>query len=150
MFEHERGAQDEGAGIYFVLTGIFGRGAMRSLENGCAIADVRARRHAEPAHLRRAGVGEVVAVEIGRRKHRVLIGPQEELLEHRVGNHVLDHDLAGHGVPAGYGLVGELFSRELVTPILKAALGELLNVTLVNDGYGGQIAGNGIPDRPAN
>ena len=53
----------------------------------------------EPADLRRRGIGDVVAVEVRRRDHGVLVGAQQQLLEHRVGDAVLD-DEASARAPA--------------------------------------------------
>ena len=71
----------------------FGRGAVRGLEDGDLVADVGAGRHAQAADLGRARIGEVVAVEVGRREHRTRRGASE-LLEHAVGDAVLDEHLA--------------------------------------------------------
>ena len=65
-----------------------------------AVADVAARRDAEAADLRRGRVGDVVAVEVRRRDHGVLVGAQQDLLEHRVGDAVLDDERVGaRGLP---------------------------------------------------
>jgi hypothetical protein len=64
-------------------------------KTAACVADVRARREAEPADLRGAGVGQVVAVQVRRRDDLVLVGAQEDLLEHGVGDAVVHEDLAG-------------------------------------------------------
>ena len=48
-------------------------------------------REPEAADLCGARVREVVAVQVGCRQDVVLVGPGEDLLEHAVGNPVLDH-----------------------------------------------------------
>ena len=92
--EHHAAAEDHAERIDHVLIGVFRRGAVRGFENRVGVADVGAGRHAQPAHLRGAGIGQVIAVEIGRGHHVVLIGTQQRLLEHGIGDAILDQDLA--------------------------------------------------------
>src|SRR6266849_6209329 len=56
-----------------------------------AIADIRTRRHTEPAHLRRAGIRQIVSIQIGSGQHAVFIRPQEHLLKHGVRDAVVNH-----------------------------------------------------------
>src|SRR5690606_40951928 len=66
----------------------------------------------------------------------VLGWTQEELLEHRVRNAVLDDDLAAHVARRlGFGdrPVAELLVRQLVAPIAERALGELHDVALMDE-----------------
>ncbi len=58
-----------------------------------AVADVGSGSDAESAHLRGAGVGDVVAVEVGRGQHAVFVGARDDLLEDGVGNAIVDHQL---------------------------------------------------------
>ena len=114
---------------------------MRRFEEADLVADVGAGRHAEPADLRRAGVGQVVAVQVGRREHVVVGGAGQHLLEHAVGDAVVDEDLAlarraGRDFVLGHDLVAELGLRHLVAPVAERALGELHDVALVHDGDG--------------
>ena len=52
------------AGIDHVFVGILRSGAVRGFEDGVAVADVRAGSNSQSADLRRAGVGNVVAIQI--------------------------------------------------------------------------------------
>ena len=51
-------------------------------------------RHSESADLSRQGIGEVIAVEICGRNDLILRGSQQHLLKHRIGDAVLNQDLA--------------------------------------------------------
>src|SRR5207245_2948833 len=95
-------------------------------------------RHAEAAHLGRAGVGEIVAVEIRRGDDGVLVGAQQHLLEHGVGDAVLDDDLprgAARLLSLVQGAVVEALPGDLVAPVAEGALGELNYVDFVHVGY---------------
>src|ERR1700687_1674815 len=61
-------------------------------KTGVAIADVGARSDAQPAHLRRAGVGNVVSVQVRRGQYGIFIGSGHDLLEDGIGNPVVDHE----------------------------------------------------------
>ena len=63
---------------------------MRGLEAAETVADVGARCHAETTDLRRAGVRNIVAVEIGRGEDLVFVGARQHLLEHRIRDAVVD------------------------------------------------------------
>ena len=80
-------------GIDDVLVGVFRRGAVRGFEAAVAVADVGAGRHAQSADLRGAGVGDVVAVQVGRGQDLIFVGARHDLLEDGVGDAVVDHDL---------------------------------------------------------
>src|SRR5438445_48650 len=70
------------------------RRALPRFEYREPVAHVATGRHAEPADLCDAGVGEVVTVEIRRGDHGVFFRAQQHLLEHRVRDAVLDHHLS--------------------------------------------------------
>src|SRR5438445_8120076 len=99
LLEHHGAGEDHGPGVHLVEPGILRRRAVRCLEHRVPVAHVAARRHAQPADLRDARVGEVVAVQVGRREHRVLLGAKQHLLEHRVRDAVFDDHFAGVGCP---------------------------------------------------
>src|SRR5205823_9016542 len=90
LLEHHGPREDHAPGVHLVLPGVLGRGAVRRLEDGVAVAHVAAGREPQAAHLRGRRVGQQVAVQVGRRDHRVLVGAQHQLGEHRIGNAVLD------------------------------------------------------------
>ena len=64
MLEHERTGQQHRRRVDLVLAGIAGRGAVGGLEHAVTgdVVDVGARRDADPSHLGRQRIGDVVAV----------------------------------------------------------------------------------------
>src|SRR6185437_10766786 len=115
-------------------------------EEGVLIADVRTRRQAEAPDLGGAGVGEVVAVEVGGADHLVVAGTQQNLLEHRIGDAIVDQDFAGRKLAVVRGLgqllfgdavLAELLGGHLVAPVAEGAFGELLDVAFVHQGHDG-------------
>ena len=77
---------------------------MRRLEDGRVLADVRARRDAEPADEAGSEVADDVAVEVRQDEHVELLGPLDELHRERVDEHlarldvrVLGRDVAEDG-----------------------------------------------------
>jgi hypothetical protein len=148
VLEHHDAREDHAPGVHLVEPRVLGRGAVRRLEDGEAVADVPARRHAEPADLCGRGVGQVVAVEVGRGDHRVLVGAQEQLLEHRVGDHVLHHRAVGHLRPRALvdHRAAERLLRDLVAPVAEGALGELHDVALVHERHRRPLVLDGVLD----
>ncbi len=111
---------------------------MGGLEDAVArhVVDVPSGRDADPAHLGRQRVRQVVTVEVGRGDDVEVLGSGEDLLQGDVGDRVLHEDLAA-GIPAAvvppHGHVRELVSDEVITPVAKGAFGELLDVALVHE-----------------
>ena len=66
---------------------------MRRLEDGVAVADVRARRDAQAADLRRRRVGDVVAVQVRRGQNTIVLRADDDLLEDGVGDAIVDQHL---------------------------------------------------------
>ena len=64
---------------------------MRGFEHRIAVPDVCSGGDAESAHLSSAGVGNVVAVQVGGCEHGILVGTRDHLLEDGIGNTVIDH-----------------------------------------------------------
>src|SRR2546428_182946 len=113
-------------------------GAVPRVEYGVPVAHVAARREPEPAHLRRRGVREQIAVQVGCGDHRVLLGTEHELREHRIRNPVLDDHLSRVPFPVSRvcladGLLAEPRFRHLVPPLPEPALRELHDVALVHE-----------------
>ena len=52
-------------GLITSLSRVFGGGAVRGFKDPEAVADVRSRSDSQSSDLRRAGVGEIVVVQIG-------------------------------------------------------------------------------------
>ncbi len=123
----------------------FGRGAVGRLEHAVSgdVVDVPAGRDADAADLRCERVREIVAVQVGGRDHVEVVGPGEDLLQRDVGDVVLHEDLVAGIAPAvvpSDGDVGELLAHELVAPVAECALGELLDVALVDERDGAALA----------
>ena len=163
---------------------------MRCLEDRKAIADVSARRNSQPANLRGCSVRNVVAIQVCRGQHAVVLRTQDDLLEDRIRDSVIHQDLrlplpsavrrANRGqhrlhlchhalakllrrkldprlnqrrillrrqarvglqvaqnpaLPLGHGLFAELLRGNLVAPFAEGSLGELLDISLVDDGH---------------
>src|SRR5436305_194237 len=149
--QHHDPGEDQRAGVDLVLVGVLGRRAVGGLEDGEAVPLVAAGCHAEAAHLRRQGVGEIVAVQVGGGQDVVLLRAQQHLLEGRVGDAVLDDDLPLGRLAAvrapdlvlGDGVGAELLARHLVAPVLEGPLGELHDVALVHQGDVPAAVGDG-------
>src|SRR5712691_7667790 len=115
-------------GLMTSLSAYFG--AVRGFKAAKAVTDIGARRHAQPADLRSAGIRQIVAVQVGRRQHLVLIGARQHLLENGVGDAVVHHQfllplaLAMAGVERLEHLLdlGLHFLLELLVGLLQARL----------------------------
>ena len=141
MTQHHLGRENQRARVDLVLAGILRRGTVGRFEHRHGVGQVGARRDADTAHFRGQGVRQIVAVEVKRSDHIVLGRAQQDLLEHGVGDGVLDHNvLAGFRVlelhPRAAIEQGraELFRRYLVGPFLEGTFGELHDVAFVHDG----------------
>src|SRR5680860_730907 len=130
---------------------------MSGLENGVAgdVIDVRTGSDSNPTDLCGERIGNVVAVQVERRDHIVITRTGEDLLEEGVRNGIFDDDatfglgpaLGGVGcalpfllfdsvvLGPGKSAVSELALRELISPTLEGALGELHDIALVNQGH---------------
>ena len=129
---------------------------MRRLEDRHTrlVVDVRARRDADAAHGRRERVGDVVTVEVQRRDHVVLCRTRQDLLQERIADAVLnDNGVACLRILelAPRALVDQrravLALRQLVAPVAESALGELLDVALVNERHRLAVIRNRIVER---
>ncbi len=87
------------------------------------------------------GIGQIIAVEVRRGEHVVLIRTQQHLLEHRVGDTILDDDLAGRRFAAELvdqssssvtNLSPNSFFANFVAPVTERAFGVLHDVPLVH------------------
>src|SRR5256712_1258082 len=155
LFEHHGAREDDAAGVDLVLPRVLGRGAVRRLVHGVAVAHVAARGEAEAAHLGRRRIGQQVAVEVRGGDDGVLVRPQHELSEHCVGDAVLDDDPSRVPLPRSQlglrnGLVAEPLPRDLVPPLSKPALGELHDVALVHERHRGAPRLDGVLNRLRN
>lgn len=153
--EHHFAGEDDGAGVDFVLVGVFGGGAVGCFEDGVSgvVVDVGSGCDADAADACGECVGDVVAVEVHGGDDVVFGGACEELLEEGVGDDVLDGDgLAGvgvgHGAPgaAVEELCAEVLACDLVAPFHEGTLGELHDVALVDEGDGVAVVVDGVLD----
>lgn len=101
---------------------------MARLTDGEALADVGAGDETQAADQSSGGVGQEVAVQVGRDNDVVVLGLEEELVEHGVDNLLLDADGAVLGVGEG-GLGGAA----------EEAVGLGQHVGLVGDGDEGRV-----------
>ena len=120
------------------------------------IREVGTRRNANASHLRSQRVGQIVTVQVQRGDHAVISGASQHLLQHRVGDHILDHNVAAGAriLDAHPGTTIQQFTTEfclsqLVAPITEGALCELHDVALVHQRNRRQILINRVLDRLA-
>src|SRR5256712_2021828 len=136
LLEHHRPRENHASRVHLVLAGVLGCGAVRRLEHGVPVGYVASRREPEPAYLRGRGIREQVAVQVGCGDHGILVRPQHELCEHRVGNPIFDDHLSRVPVSRvclGDGLRAEPLACDLVPPLPEPALRELHDVALVHE-----------------
>ena len=124
---------------------------MGGFEERDGVADVGAGRNADAADLGGERIGDVVAVQVHGGQHVVFVGAGENLLQHGVGDHVLDDDLAagvrvGQLVPraAVQGCCAKFPGGEPVAPVLERPLGELHDVALVHEGHRSAVFIDGV------
>src|SRR6185369_8865141 len=79
--EHHYAGKNHRTGVDDILVGVFRRSAMGCFEARETVSNIGPWRDAEPADLRRAGIGNVVAVQIGRRQDGILVGASDNLLK---------------------------------------------------------------------
>src|SRR5690606_11701169 len=154
MLQHHDAGEEQGGRIDLVQAGVLGRRAVGGLEHRHLVADVGAGGDADAADLSGQGIGQVVAVQVEGGQHIEFLGPQQRVLEHDVGDAVLDDHLA-RGLLAlvalpqfvfGDGGVGEFLPGQLVAPVPEGAFGELHDVALVDQGYAAASPLEGVVD----
>jgi hypothetical protein len=151
--EHHFAGEHDRTGVDHVLIGVFGRGAVRGLEDGVAgdVIDIAAGRDADAADLRSQGIAQIIAVKVERGDDVEIRRAREHLLERDVGDGVLDDDartgLAG-GDLAPRPLVNrhraELGFGQLVGPVAEGALGVFHDVALVDNRHALAVVGDGV------
>jgi len=153
--EHHFARQNERSRIDLVEVGVLGRGAVGGLEDRAAgvVVDVGPRGDADPADACRQGIGHVVAVEVQGSNHVVFRRAGQDLLEERIGDHILHDELParrriGDFVPrtAIQRRGAELVARRGVAPIAEGAFGEFHDVALVDQGDALAAVGERIAD----
>src|SRR5215813_5117499 len=154
--EHHLARQDDRAGIDLVLARVLRRGAVRGLEQRVSrvVVDVGARRDADAADLGGQRIGQQIAREVARGNHVELVRPREDLLQERVGDGVLDEDLARRRLAAALvpadRLVAKLTLGERVAPLHEHAFRVLLDVALVHERDVATVVLDRIADRRPN
>ena len=93
MAEHQHAGEELGDRVDPVLARVLRRRAVRRLEHGRVLAEVRAGRDAEAADHPGAQVGDDVAVQVREHEHVVLLGPLYELHAHVVDDPVVEGDV---------------------------------------------------------
>src|SRR5437762_4255533 len=153
--QHHLAREDDRARVDLVLARVLRRRAVRRLEERVAslVVDVGARRDPDPAHLGGERVGEEVAREVRGGDHVELVRAREDLLEERVGDRVLDEDLAGRRLAAAvvprHGLVAEFALRERVAPLHEHPFRVFLDVSLVDERHVLPVILDRVADRRA-
>ena len=92
--QHHLPGKDDRPRVDLVLTGVLGGGPVGGLEDGYSrvVVDVASRGNADATYLRRKSIGEVITVEVGGGDHVVVAGPGKNLLQHCVGDDILDQE----------------------------------------------------------
>src|SRR3954468_14601608 len=104
--------------------------------------------YADPSHLSRERVGDVVAVQVHGSNDAVLFRPGENLLQERIGDDVLDDDASREPGPWPAVQIGGpvLLPSHGVPPIAEAALSELHDVALVNQRHAFVLLSKSVVD----
>src|SRR5437762_1178033 len=129
---------------------------MGRFENGVArdVVDVSTGRDADPAHLGRKRIAQIITVQIQRRDDVEIFRPRQDLLQGDVRNCVFDNnsgarllhrDFAPGSAIDFFG--AEILLRDLIAPIAERALGELHDVTLVDQRYTFALVLDRVRDR---
>src|SRR5260370_5554146 len=154
--EHHFARENHRAGIDFILIRILRRGAVGRFENGVTsdVVYVSTGRDADPAHLRRKRVAQIITVQIQRRDDVEIFRSREDLLQGDVRNCVFDdnagarllhRDFAPGSAIDFFG--AEILLRDFITPITERAFGELHDVALVDQRYAFALVHNRVRDR---
>src|SRR6187402_418804 len=96
QFEQKNAGENDRAGVDDILVREARRRSVRGFEDSEAVTEVHAGRDAEAADLRGCCVGEIVSVEVRRRKDGILCRLQQKVLEGGVGDAIVDED---HALP---------------------------------------------------
>ena len=105
------------------------------------IIDISSRRNAQTAYLRSSCIAQIVPIQIRRGNNLVFIGPEQNLLEHGIGNSILDNYFAIAAGPGSY--IGfrycfacKFFLCHFITPFAESTFGEFHYISLVHECYG--------------
>ncbi len=118
------------------------------------IIDVRSGRNADTANNGSQGIGNIVAVQVQGGNNRVFSRAQQNLLQESIRNHILYNDLScRYGILLGFicgfltgccfnfivlrpgkGILSELPSGKIISPLLEGAFGKLHDIPFVNKG----------------
>ena len=159
MPQHHFSGQNEGAGVDFVLPSVLWCCAVGGLKDGDArvVVDVGTWCNANAANLCSESIGNVVAVQVHGRQHTVFGGTSDDLLQHGVGNDVLDDDVvAGLGVCQGAPrstvkqFSSKLFLGQCIAPVAEPTFGELHDVAFVHQRHAGFVRVDGVLNSGAN
>src|SRR5215469_8362226 len=89
--KHHYARQDHRPWIDDIAIGILRCCSVSGLENGVLVANIRSWCNAQSTNLRRRCVRNVIAVQVRRRKNRILVRAGNNLLEDAVSDSVVDH-----------------------------------------------------------
>ena len=123
---------------------------MRGFEHGVprAVVDVGTRGNTDTTHLGGQGIGAVVAVQVQRGHHGVLLRVDENFLQEGIADAILDDDAVGQLAPGAIadGFGTELAASQVIAPVAEATFGELHDIALVHQGHIRAVRFNGILD----
>ena len=124
---------------------------MGGFEQCTFVTNVGSRCDTNTTNLCSQRIGDVVTVQVHTSDNVVLSGTQQDLLQERIGDNVLNHDLfTGFRVldfnprTAIDQFTTEFFTRQLITPVFERAFGEFHNVTFMNQGNRITIVSDGV------
>ncbi len=153
VVQHHHARQDHRRRVDDVLAGVLRRRAMRRLEEGDLVARCCAPgAMPRPPTCAAQRIRQVVAVQVRRGEDVVLAGARQDLLEHAVGDAVVDEQLAFArralaDLVLGDDPIAELGLRQLVAPVAEGPFGELHDVALMHDGDELAVVGQRVLNR---
>ncbi|KAF1858247.1 hypothetical protein Lal_00014748 [Lupinus albus] len=154
--QHHLGRQDQRTGVHVILARILGRRAVRGFEHRDGIGHVGTRRDTDAADLGRQRVRNVVAVQVQRGDDAVLGRTQQDLLQERIGDRILDDDVLARArvlelAPrAAIDQLGaELALCQRIPPVAEAAFRVLHDIALVDNRNGRLVVVDRILERLA-
>src|SRR5438874_6484406 len=129
---------------------------MGRFENGVTgdVINVSTGRNADPAHLRRKRIAQIIAVQIQSRDHVEIFWPRQYLLQGDVRDRVFDDNTGARFVYRNLApraaldfLRAAILFRALTAPVAKCTLGELHDIALVHQGHALALILDRVGDR---
>ena len=126
---------------------------MRGFEHGNGIRNIRTRCNTNTTNLGSQCIRDVVTIQIQCGNNIIVFRTQQYLLQHGIGNDVLDDDLVTAfwipertpWPPVDF-LGSKFFFSQFITPLLECTFREFHDVALVHQGDGRLVIINGVLD----